>query len=463
MDGIKTKTIKIGGGQGFYGDTVLPSIEMAKRVEGLNYIGYDCLSELTLSILQKDKRRDPNRGFTIDLLALMPKILPIAREKGIKLITNGGGMNPLAARDAVLGIARKLGIKGLKVAVITGDDIFQRLDELLAKGHVLTNLDTGAELGPVRERVVNANAYLGADVIAQALAQGAEVVITGRVTDSALFLGPLLYEFGWQANDWDKLAAGIVCGHLLECAGQVAGGNYAGGWRDVPNLENIGYPYAEVAEDGSFVLTKTPDTGGLVSFGTVREQLLYEVLDPNHYLSPDVDADFTSVHLEDAGQNRVRVWGMQGRPKPETLKVCIGYEDGWIGEAQIAYSWPDALEKAQKADQILRQRFAITGLKYDEIRTDFIGYNALHGPLACSMPDPTELNEVVLRLAVRVQEEKEAEKVFRELVPLGLNGPPTASGVGGGRSRSRELLALWPSLISRQEVEPFVKIEIIES
>ncbi len=458
------KTVKIGGGQGFYGDTVLPSIEMAKRVEGLDYIGYDCLSELTLSILQKDKRRDPTRGFTMDLLALMPRILPVAREKGIKLITNSGGMNPLGARDAVLNIARKLGIKRLKVAVITGDDIFSRLEELRAQGHALLNLDTGADFETVQKRVVNANAYLGGDVIAQALADGADVVITGRVTDSALFLGPLMHEFGWAADDWDKLASGIVCGHLLECAGQVVGGNYAAGWRDVPNLENIGYPYAEFSEDGSFVLTKTPDTGGLVSFGTVREQLLYEVLDPNHYLTPDVDADFTSVHLEDVGENRVKVWGMKGRPKPEMLKVCVGYTDGWIGEAQIAYSWPDALEKAQKADQILRYRFDVTDLKYDEIRTDFLGYNALHGPLASANPgfDPAELNEVVMRLAVHVPDEKEAEKVFRELVPLGLNGPPTASGVGG-RSRPRELLALWPTLIPRSEVEPFVKIEITES
>ncbi len=456
------RTIKIGGGQGFYGDTILPSIEMAKKVEGLNYISFDCLSELTLSILQKDKRRDSNRGFTMDILALMPKMLPIAREKGIKLITNSGGMNPIAARDAVLGIARKLGIKNLKVAVITGDDIFERLDELLKKGYALDNLDTGEKLGNVRERVVNANAYLGADVIARALSEGADVVITGRVTDSALFLGPLLYEFGWKADDWDKLAAGIVCGHLLECAGQVAGGNFASGWQEVSNLENIGYPYAKFSEDGSFIMSKTPDTGGLISFRTVREQLLYEVLDPNHYLTPDVDADFTSVHLEDVGENRVRVWGIKGRPRPETLKVCIGYEDGWIGEAQIAYSWPDALRKAQEADRILRRRFEITGLKYSEIRTDFIGFNALHGPLACSMPNPQELNEVVLRLAVRVGDEKEAEKVFRELVPLGLNGPPTASGVGG-RSKPRELLALWPTLIPRAEVEPAVKIEIIET
>ena len=457
------KTIKIGGGQGFYGDTPLPALEMARKVEGLNYIGFDCLSELTLSILQKDKRRDPQRGFTLDLLALMPRLLPIAHERGIKIITNGGGMNPQAARDLILATARKLGLNGLKVALVTGDDVLARLPEFMEKGYLLQNLDSGivlAESGLSLEKVVNTNAYLGANFVAEALAQGADVVVTGRVTDSALFLGPLLYEFGWQLSDWDRLAAGIVVGHLLECAGQIVGGNHAGGWQDVPDLDKIGYPVAEVNEDGTFVVTKTPDTGGLVSWDTVREQLLYEVLDPNHYLTPDVDADFTSVQLEQVGENRVRVSGIKGRPRPETLKVCLGYEDGWMSEASILYSWPDALAKAQRADEILRKILTANKLKYSEIRSDFIGYNALHGPLA-SPEYVAELNEVVYRIAVRTTDEKEAERLFRELVPLGLNGPPTATG-NFPRPRPRELLALWPTLLPRQEIEPFAKIEISE-
>ncbi len=456
------KTIKIGGGQAFYGDTIGPAIEMAHKAEGLNYIAFDCLSELTLAILQKDKRRDPARGFALDLLALMPRILPVAHQKGIRLVTNGGGMNPLAARDAVVAIAKKLGLSGLKIAVVTGDDILERLDELIAKGIPFTNLDTGQTLleadEAIHTRMVNANAYLGADVICRALDSGADVVITGRVTDSALFLGPLLHEFGWARDDWDMLAKGIVCGHLLECAGQVVGGNFAGGWREVEELENIGYPIAEVNQDGSFVLTKTPGTGGLVSFNTVREQLLYEVLDPNPYLTPDVDADFTAVQLEEVGQNRVRVSGAEGRPKTDSLKVCIGYEDGWLGEAQVMYSWPDALEKAEFADRLLRMRLEKAGFKALEMRTDFIGYNGLHGPLA---PRPVEPNEIILRVAARTREQAEAEKLFRELVPLGLNGPPTASGVGS-RPRPRELLTLWPTLIPRAEVEPYVKIEVTE-
>ena len=454
------KTVKIGGGEAFYGDTIVPAIEMAQRAEGLNYIAFDCLSELTLAILQKDKRRDPARGFALDMLALMPRILPIARQKNIRLVTNGGGMNPAAARDAIVAIARKLGLSGLKIAVVTGDDILDRLDELLVKGHPFTNLDTGEKLaaGEIRDRVVNANAYLGADMVCRALDTGADLVITGRVTDSALFLGPLLHEFGWARDDWDLLAKGIVCGHLLECAGQVVGGNYAGGWQDVPDLENIGYPIAEVSEDGCFVLTKTPGSGGLVSFDTVREQLLYEVLDPNHYLTPDVDANFTSVRLDDLGDNRVRVSGATGQPKTGSLKVCIGYEAGWLGEAQIMYSWPNAIEKAQRADYLLRKRLEKAKLQALELRTDFIGYNGLHGPLA---PRPAEPNEIILRVAAHTRDQAEAEKLFRELVPLGLNGPPTASGVGS-RPRPRELLTLWPTLIARNEVEPYVKIEVVE-
>ncbi len=454
------KTIKIGGGQAFYGDALGPALEMAQRTPDLNYIAFDCLSELTLAILQKEKRRDPARGFALDMLGLMPKLLPVAREKGIRLVTNGGGMNPLAARDAIVAIARKLGLNGFKIAVVSGDDILDRLDEVMASGCDFTNLDTGQRLAEARlnDRLVNANAYLGADQVCRALDSGADLVITGRVTDSALFLGPLLHEFGWERNDWALLAKGIVCGHLLECAGQVVGGNFAGGWQSVPDLDNIGYPVAEVSEDGRFILTKTPESGGLVSFETVREQLLYEVLDPSHYLTPDVDANFTTVRLKDSGPNRVEVTGATGQSRPESLKVCIGYEAGWLGEAQIIYSWPDALAKAEAADKLLRKRLERANFKAQELRTDFIGYNGLHGPLA---PRPSDPNEIVLRVAAHTADLAEAEKLFRELVPLGLNGPPTASGVGS-RPRPRELLALWPTLIPRELVEPFVKIEVTE-
>jgi len=452
------RKVSIGGGQGFYGDTPGPAIEMAERGARLSYIGFDCLSELTLAILEKQRRRDPSLGFALDILTLMPRLLPIARARGIRLVTNAGGMNPLGARDAVMAIAKKLGLTGLTVAVVTGDDLRDRIDELFAAGHPLEHLDSGRPLAgdPAKERLVNANAYLGADVVRRALDTGADVVITGRVTDSALFLGPLLHEFRWAADDWDRVAQGIVCGHLLECAGQVVGGNFASGWRDVTGLEEIGYPIAEVEEDGTFVLGKTPGSGGRVSFETVREQLLYEVHDPAHYLTPDVDADFSTVRLEDIGPDRVRVSGATGRPRPGSLKVSIGYTDGWMAEAQMIFSWPDAVEKARRAAKLLERRLARSGFAASELKTDLLGYDGLHGALAHPVPDP---NEVVLRVAARTADRAEAEKLFRELVPLALNGPPTGTGLAGGRGRPRELYALWPALVAREVVESGVRIE----
>jgi hypothetical protein len=454
------RSVKIGGGQGFYGDAPEPAVEMAARTEGLGYIGFDCLSELTLAILERQRRRDPRKGFALDILRLMPLLLPIARARGIRLVTSAGGMNPHGAQQAVVEIARKLGLAGLRVAVITGDDLSGRLDDLFARGHQLTHMDTGVPLAtdPARARIVNANAYLGAEPIRRALAEGADVVITGRVTDSALFLGPLMHEFGWSADDWDRLAQGIVCGHLLECAGQVVGGNHATGWRDVPALEDIGYPVAEVFEDGSFVLGKTPNTGGRVSFDTVREQLLYEVHDPAHYLTPDVDADFSAVRLEEVAPDSVQVTGARGRPSPANLKLSIGYEDGWLGEGQMIYSWPNAIEKAQRAAEILRHRLARGPNPIHDLRIDLIGVDALHGPLAPRIDDP---NEVVLRVAARTADAATAERIFRELVPLALNGPPTACGAGAGRNRPRELYTLWPALIARTEVEPQVTVDIV--
>jgi hypothetical protein len=452
------KTVTIGGGSGFYGDIAGPAIDMAERTEGLKYIGFDCLSELTLAILEKQRRRDPRQGFTRDILSLMPRLLPIARRRGIRIVTNAGGMNPTGARDAIVEIARGLGLGGIVVAVVTGDDLRARVTELLEAGHPLAHLETGCPLADhgARHRLVNANAYLGADVVKRALDSGADVVVTGRVTDSALFLGPLLAEFDWAADDWDRLASGIVCGHLLECAGQVVGGNFASGWRDVKDLEDIGYPVAEVSEDGTFVLTKTPGTGGQVSFRTVREQLLYEVHDPARYLTPDVEADFSGVRLSDVGTNRVRVTGARGKPRPDALKVSMGYEDGFLGEAQMIYSWPDALEKAERAAELLRKRLLNIGFNASELRFDFIGWNGVHGALS---PRPLDANEIVLRVAARTESEREAEKLFRELVPLALNGPPTAAGVGASRSRARALLALWPTLVPRALVEGDVRIE----
>ncbi|MDB4896555.1 MAG: hypothetical protein JWN15_2817, partial [Firmicutes bacterium] len=293
-------TVRIGAGQGFYGDSLLPVLDVARH-GNVKYISFDTLAELTLAILEKGRKKDPTQGFTKDVIPMMRNLLPICREKGIKLITNAGGINPAGAAKAVAQVAAELGLKGLKIACVTGDDIHDRLDELTAQGVTFNDKETGQELGDVRDRVLFASVYLGADVIAEALRQGADVVITGRTTDTAQFLGPLLYEFGWGRAEWHKLAQGILLGHLMECSGQVTGGNFQVGWEQMQNLERIGYPVAEVSEDGSFILTKPEGTGGAVTVRTVMEQFLYESHDPTTYITPDVICDLTTTKIEQAG------------------------------------------------------------------------------------------------------------------------------------------------------------------
>jgi hypothetical protein len=455
------ETLRIGGGQGFYGDTWRPALEMAERAD-VDVIAFDCLSELTLSILQKQRRRDPTRGFTLDLVPLLAHILPAARRGRIRLVTNSGGANPPGAAAAALAVAGNAGDagRGLRIATVTGDDL---LDRLAGLGD-LPNLDTGEPLGDDRlARAVSANAYLGSDAVLAGLDTGADLVITGRVTDSALWLGPLRQAFGWADDDWDRLAAGVVCGHLLECAGQVTGGNFAAGWDDVPDLDRIGYPIAEVRPDGEFVLTKTPGTGGRVSVGTVTEQLLYEIGDPAAYLTPDVVVDLTGIELRDDGPDRVRVTGARGCPRPDRLKAVIGYADGWLGEAMVAYTWPKAAEKARAAGRILRAIIDRHGPPYREFRADVVGVDALHGPAARGAGASNDPAEVLLRVAMHCDERADADRLVRELVPLGLNGPPTAC-YAGSAPRPRELLAIWPTLVDRDAVgEVAVAVEEVSA
>lgn len=454
------ETLRIGGGQGFYGDTWRPAVEMAEA-GAVDVISFDCLAELTLSILQKQKQRDPERGFTLDIVPLLVNILPAARRAGIRLVTNAGGANPPGATRAALAVAERSGVAaGMKVATLTGDDLLGRLDEVIDRSDGLANLDSGEPFGAERRaRVVSANAYLGAPAIVEALGRGADLVITGRHTDSSLWLAPLVDAFGWADDDWDRLAAGIVCGHLLECAGQVVGGNFAAGWRDVPDLERIGYPIAEVRADGTFVVTKTPGTGGRVSVATVTEQLLYEIGDPSAYLTPDVVVDLTGVELAADGPDRVRVTGVRGRPAPERLKAVVGYADGWLGEATIAYTWPDAEAKAREAGRILTAVLDRHGPPYRALRADVVGVDALHGPTVATsgMAGRNDPDEVLLRVAVHCDERAQAERVYREMVPLGLNGPPTAC-YAGGATRPRELMAMWPTLVARDLAQPHVEL-----
>ncbi|MEO8970915.1 MAG: acyclic terpene utilization AtuA family protein, partial [Ktedonobacteraceae bacterium] len=410
------KSVRIAGGLGFYGDSWRP-IKASIERGNVQYVASDHLAELTLAILQKDRQRDPNLGYTRDLVPMLADVLPIAIPRGVKFILNAGGLNPMGAREVLLAALKKFGLK-LKVGVVLGDSVLERLDELQEVGVSLAHMDTGVDIATVRERLLFASAYLGARPLVEALDAGADIILTGRVADAALFLAPMVHELGWRWDEWDKLAQGMVVGHLLECSGQATGGNFGGDWRSIPDLAHIGYPIAEVWESGEAVISKAPGTGGRVSFDTLREQLLYEVHDPAHYLTPDVDVDMTTLHMEEVGPDEVRVIGATGRPAPETLKIVAGYEDGYLGQATIGYAWPDALAKAQLAAQIVQQQMVETGLKSEETLVEYIGYNSIHGPLA----DPAyaeDLNEVYLRIAVRCTDKREAAKLGRLLTPLG--------------------------------------------
>lgn len=423
-----------------------------------DYLVMDYLAEVTMSILQKQKSRDPKLGYAKDLLPVMEQILPIIVEKNIKVITNGGGVNPQACRDAIFEIAKKAGVKGLKIGVVYGDDIYGRIDELLKDGLDLRNMDTGESLRTVRERLQSANVYFGAFPIAEALKDGAQIVLTGRATDTGLTLAPMIYEFGWNEIDYDKLAAGIVAGHILECGGQSSGGNYLKDWRNVPDLAHIGFPVAEAHPDGIIYITKHPGTGGLVSVDTIKEQLLYEIGNPKEYITPEVIADFTSIKLEQSGDNRVKVFDVKGKPATDFYKVSMAYSDGYYAVGTLTYGWPDALEKAKAADKIMRQRLTDLGHKYEEFHTEYLGYNSCHGPLS---PMPTELNEVVLRVAVRGKDREAIDAFGRQLVPLVLTGPPTVTGFGAGRPKPQDVVAYWPSLIPKSLLKPVVEVSEI--
>ncbi len=450
------KSLRVGAGQGFYGDTPDGAVAVAEGGD-VAYICCDALAELTMAILQRDRLRDPAFGYARDLPAFMRALLPVARDRGIRVITNAGGMNPSAGAAAVLAVARELGMTGMRVATVQGDDITGRLDELREAGDQLRNMDTGEPLDAVRDRVVFGVAYLGAKPIVEALAGGADVVVTGRVADASLFVAPMVHELGWRWDDWDRLAAGTVLGHLMECSGQATGGNFSGDWWNVPDLDRVGYPVCEVAEDGSAVLTKPSDSGGRVSVDTVKEQLLYEVLDPRAYLNPDVVADFTTVRLRDVGTDRVAVNGVRGAPRPGSLKAVLGYLDGWLGVFSIGYSWPDAHAKARRAALLIDRLTERAGLHPLEQVTEYIGVDSLHGDAAPT--DAPDAAEVVLRVAARFATEADARRFPRLATPLALNGPPFIGG-GSAPQPPRPLLGVWPALVGRRMVEDSVTVTV---
>jgi hypothetical protein len=459
------KSVRLASGLGFYGDSWEP-VKAAIERGGVQYVCSDHLAELTLAILRKDQTRDPAAGFTRDLVPMLGSLWPAASQRGVKFVLNAGGLHPEGARDALVAAFKAKGWRA-RVAVVTGDALLERLDALQAAGETLSHLDTGADIAAVRDRLVFANAYLGAAPIAQALAQGADIVLTGRVADAALFLGPLVHEFGWPLDatapaDLDRLAQGLAVGHLLECSGQGSGGNFgaAGAWARVPDLTHIGYPIAEVAEDGSAVITKAPGTGGRINFHTVRQQLLYEVHDPRAYFSPDVVLDMGALRLEDLGADRVRLAGARGHPRPPTLKVVAGYEDGWMGQAVVGFCWPDAMAKARAVVESVKTQMAEKRLAHQELCVEYLGHDTFLGPHA-DRGREAELNEVWLRMAVRCADRRMAE-MFPRLFPwMALSGPPYMGGFHGIAPAS-QLLGLWPTRVQRGRVESAVQVRLTQ-
>ncbi|HEX5385936.1 MAG TPA: acyclic terpene utilization AtuA family protein [Gemmatimonadales bacterium] len=458
---MKRRVVRVAAGQGFWGDWLEAPVRQVERGP-IDYLMLDYLAEVTMSILQKQKSRDPSAGYARDFVPLMERILPRVAQRGIKVTSNAGGVNPRGCAEAVRAVARRLGFAGrLRVALVTGDDILPRLDELLARGHELRDLDTGRPLSTVRDRVQSANAYLGMAPIVEALGAGADVVVTGRVTDTGLTLGPLVHEFGWAADDWDRIAAGTVAGHIIECGAQCSGGNLLKGWQRVKGLADPGFPIVEASPDGTFVVTKHRRSGGVVSVASVTEQLVYEMGDPRNYITPDGVADFTSIKLRQAGKDRVEVSGVRGGPRTGMLKVSIAYFYGYKAVGTLVYAWPDAYAKARAADRILRARLADLGLKFEQVLTEFVGAGATHGRLA-GPPDP-EAPEVQLRVGVRARERAPVERFTREIAPLVLTGPPSVTGFAGGRPAVEEIVAYWPALIDRREIEPHVRVEILDA
>jgi hypothetical protein len=443
--------IRIANGQGFWGDWLEAPVRLIEQGP-IDYLALDYLAEITMSILQKQRQADPKLGYARDFPPLIGRVAKPVRERGVKVIANAGGVNPTACAQEVRRLA-----PSLKVAVVLGDDFYDRIDRFLERRWEMRNMDNGAPLSMIRNRILSANAYIGAFPLVQALETGADVVVAGRCTDTALALAPMIHRFGWKQDDWNLLASGTIAGHIVECGAQCTGGNCIAGWQSIADFANIGYPILEAESDGVFVVTKHRGTGGRVSQETVKEQLLYELGDPQSYITPDCVADFTSIHLSDDGPDRVRVSGIRGGPRPEMLKASISYEYGWKATGSIVYSWPDAVEKARCADRMVRERLQQLGLQFDEIHSDIFGLNSCHGPAA---PAITDLPEVQLRIAVRGENKKSIERFTREIAPLVLAGPPTATGFGEGRPPVREVVAYWPALLPREAIE--TRVEVIE-
>jgi hypothetical protein len=440
------RTIRIGSGAGYSGDRIEPALELAEKGD-IQYLVFECLGERTVALAQQARMKDPAGGFDPLLEERMRAVLPACAAKGIKIVTNMGAANPAAAACKTAEVAKSLGLSSLKIAAVIGDDVLEA-----CKDRDLPIMEFDGTIKQLGNRLLSANAYLGAEPIAEALSGGADVVITGRASDPALFLAPMIHAFGWAMDDWNLLGQGTLAGHLLECAGQVTGGYFADpGYKDVADLARLGFPIGEVGEDGNLVITKVAGSGGAVTAQTCKEQLLYEVHDPTQYIQPDVVADFSKVVIEEVAPDRVRVSGGRGARRPGTLKVSVGYLDGYIGEGQISYAGPGAVARGRLALEIVRERLKLTGVAASELRFELVGVDALHGPHLAERAN--EPYEVRVRVAGRMENLREAIRIGNEVETLYTNGP----AAGGGVFKSaRDVVAVASVLLPRELAKPQV-------
>ncbi|WP_324824956.1 acyclic terpene utilization AtuA family protein [Sinanaerobacter sp. ZZT-01] len=441
------KKIRIGSGAGYAGDRIEPAVELMEK-GNLDYIMFECLAERTIAIGQQDKMKDPKKGYNQLLEARMRKILPLAKKNGIKVITNMGSANPLAAAEVTVALAKELGVSGLKIAAVTGDDIFDDIKKYY-DNHVL---ELDCSLGEIQESILSTNVYCGADGIIEALKNEADIIITGRVSDPALAIGPLVHEFGWNLEkNPEQMGQAVLVGHLLECGGQVTGGYYADpGYKDVPNLERLGFPLIEIDETGEIIVTKVEGSGGIVSTDTCKEQMIYEIHNPQKYMTPDVIADFSHVTFTQVGKDRVKAMHATSHGKPETLKVSVGYKDCFIGEGEISYGGSNCMNRAKLAAEIVEKRLQLIGVEMEEYRTDFIGYNSLYKSEISDQFAPDHFSEIRVRCSGRTKDRHNAELIANEVEALYTNGP---AGGAGATKKVSEVVSICSIFVPREIVD----------
>lgn len=449
------KTIRIGSGAGYAGDRIEPAIDLIEQGK-LDYIIFECLAERTIALAQQEKLKNPDKGYNHMLEERMEGVLALCKQKKVKLITNMGAANPLSAAKVVKKFAEEKGIRNLKIAAVMGDDVYTKIGDYLD----LKILETGEPLKNIEPEIISANAYIGMNGIISALKSGADIVITGRVADPSLVVAPLVYEFGWKDTDYELLGRATAVGHLLECAAQVTGGYFVDpGYKEVPDLWNVGYPIAEVKQDGSFLLTKLDHTGGSVSLASVKEQIVYEIHDPLSYMTPDVIADFSQINVKEEAINRVSVSGVSGREKSGFYKTSVGYKDGYIVEAEISYGGSGCLNRAKLAGEIIKKRLSYKNIRTEDLRMDYIGATSLYGNSISSKYYENSYSEVRLRVAARTLDIKDAITIGKEVEALYTNGP---AGGGGVRVHIEEVISIASILIPEKDINVTVTYEEVE-